>query len=80
MFYQIQKKNQKVIPIEDTLLPSDESLEPLLELMKDDINKVGDYSRGRPKGSLFKSFYTEVLERALFFFLDWSILPLIRTL
>ena len=35
MFYQIQKK--KTVPIEIILLPSEESLELLQELMKDDI-------------------------------------------
>ena len=29
------------------------------------VSKVGDRSRGRPKGSLFNSYYTEVLRRAL---------------
>ena len=29
--------------------------------------KVGDYSRGQPEGSLFNSYYTEVLRRTLLF-------------
>ena len=44
------------------------------------ISKVGDQSRGRPKGSLFKIYYTEVLGRAQLLSLDCSTLPLIRTL
>ena len=44
------------------------------------INKVGDHSRGRPEGSLFSSYYTEVLGRALLLPLDFSTLPLICTL
>ena len=44
------------------------------------VSKVGGRSRGRPEGSLFNSHYTEVLERALYLYLDYSTLPLIRTL
>ena len=44
------------------------------------VSKVGGRSRGRPEGSLFNSHYTEVLERALYLYLDHSTLPLIRTL
>ena len=42
-------------------------------------SKVSDRCRGQPEGSLFNSFYTEVLERLLLS-LDCSTLPLIRTL
>ena len=44
------------------------------------VSKVGDRSRGRPEGSLFSSYYTEVSERALLLSLDFSTLSLIRTL
>ena len=44
------------------------------------ISKVGDRSRGRPEGSLFNSYYTEVWGRALLQSLDYSTLPLIDTL
>ena len=44
------------------------------------LSKVGDRSRGRPEGSFFNSFYTEVLGRALLLSLDCSTLPSIRTL
>ena len=36
------------------------------------ISKVGDRSQGRPKGSLFDSYYTEVLGRMLLFSLYFS--------
>ena len=42
-------------------------------------SKVGDHSRGRPEGSIFNSYYTKVLERALPLSLDCSTLLLIRT-
>ena len=42
--------------------------------------KAGDRSRGYPEGSLFNSYYTEVLGRALLLSLDCSTWPLIRTL
>ena len=41
---------------------------------------IGDCSRGRPESSLFNSYYTEVLGRALLLSLDCSTLPLIRIL
>ena len=44
------------------------------------VSKVGDRSQGRLKGSLFNSYYTEVLGRALLLSHDCSTLPLIRTL
>ena len=44
------------------------------------ISKVGDRSGGRPEGSLFNSYYTEMKGRALLHFLDGFTLPLIRTL
>ena len=44
------------------------------------ISKVGDRSRGRPEGSLFNSYHTEVQGRALLLSLDCSTLLLIRTL
>ena len=44
------------------------------------VSKVDDRSRGRPEGSLFNCYYTEVYRRALLLSLDFSILPLIRTL
>ena len=44
------------------------------------ISKVGDCRWGRPEGSLFNSYYTEVLGRALLLSLDCSTLPLIHTL
>ena len=47
---------------------------------KIEVSKVGDRSRGRPEGSLFNSYYTEVYRRALSFSLDCSTLPSIRTL
>ena len=37
-------------------------------------------SQGQLEGSLFNSYYTEVLRRALLLSLDWSTLPLICTL
>ena len=43
-------------------------------------SKVGDHSRGRPEGSLFNSYYTEVLGRVLLLSLGCSTLPLIYTL
>ena len=43
-------------------------------------SKVGDRSRGRPEGSLFNSYYTEVQERALLLSLDCFTLPSIHTL
>ena len=44
------------------------------------VSRVGDRSRGQPEGSIFNSYYTEVLGRALLLSLDCSILPLIHTL
>ena len=44
------------------------------------ISKVGDHSRGWPEGSLFNSYYTNVLGREQLLSLDCSTLPLIRTL
>ena len=41
---------------------------------------VGNRSRKRPEGSLFDSYYSEVLGRAQTLSLDFSTLPLIRTL
>ena len=41
---------------------------------------VGDSSRGRPEGSLFNSYYTEVKGRALLLSLDCSTLDWIRSL
>ena len=43
-------------------------------------SKVGDLSQGRPEGSLFDSYYTDVKGRALLLSLDCSTLLLIRTL
>ena len=43
-------------------------------------SKVGDLSRRWSEGSLFDSYYTEVLGRALLLSLDCSTLPLIPTL
>ena len=43
-------------------------------------SKVGDLSRGWPKGSLINSYYTEALERALLHSPDCSNLLLILTL
>ena len=43
------------------------------------VSKVGDRSRGRPEGSFFNSYYTEV-GRALPLSLNCTTLPLIRTL
>ena len=44
------------------------------------ILKAGDHSRGWPEGSLFDSYYTKVLGRALLLSLGCPTLPLIRTL
>ena len=44
------------------------------------ISKVGDRSRGRPKGFLFNSYYTEVYGRMLLPSLYCSTLPSIRNL
>ena len=44
------------------------------------LSKDGDCSRGRLEGSLFNSYYTKVLGMALLLSLDYSTLPLIRTL
>ena len=52
----------------------------LLVLLSNMNKVVGDRSRGRPEGSLFDSYYTEVLGRALLLSLDCSTLPSIRTL
>ena len=41
--------------------------------------KVGHHSRGRPEGSLFNSYYTEVLGRAQLLSLNCSTLLFIRT-
>ena len=43
-------------------------------------SKVGHCSRGQPEGSLFNSYYTEVLGRTLLLSQDCSTLPSIRTL
>ena len=43
------------------------------------VSKVGDFSRGRPKGSLFNSYYVEMLGRSQLLSLDCSTLPLIHT-
>ena len=43
-------------------------------------SKVGDHSLGRPEGSLFHSYLTDVLGRALLLSLDCSTLPSMRTL
>ena len=45
-----------------------------------EVSKVGDRSQGRPEGSLFNSYYTEVWGRVLLLSLDCSTLPLICTL
>ena len=42
--------------------------------------KLSPFSRGRPKGSLFNCYYTEVPGRALLLSLDCFILLLIRSL
>ena len=42
--------------------------------------KLSPFSRDRPEGSLFNSYYTEVYGRVLLLPLDCFILPLIRTL
>ena len=42
--------------------------------------KVGNLSRGWPENSLFNSYYTEVLGRALLLFLDCFTLSLMPTL
>ena len=42
--------------------------------------KIGDRSRGRPEGSLFDRYYSEVYGRALVISLDCSTLPFIHTL
>ena len=42
--------------------------------------KLSPFSRGRPEGSLFNSYYTEMLGRALLLSLDCSTLPLICAL
>ena len=44
------------------------------------LRVVGDLSQGRPEGSLFNSYYTEVSGRALLLSLDCSTLPSIHTL
>ena len=49
-------------------------------LIVENNNNVGDHCRGRPKGSLFNSYYTKVKGRVLLLSLDCFILPLIRTL
>ena len=56
-----------------------------LSLTPDQINmssksKVCDRSQGRPKGSLFNSYYTKMQGRALLLSVDCSTLPLKRTL
>ena len=45
-----------------------------------EVSKVVWLSQGRPEGSLFNSYYTEVLGRVLRLSLDCSTLPLIHTL
>ena len=42
--------------------------------------KLATVVEGGPEGLRFNSYYTEVLGRALLLSLDWSTLPLIRTL
>ena len=42
--------------------------------------KLSPFSRGRPEGSLFNSYYTKVLRKALLVSSDCSTLPLIHTL
>ena len=44
------------------------------------LSKVGDLSQGQPEGSLFNSYYSEVLGRALLLSLECSTLPVIRIL
>ena len=43
-------------------------------------NKVVDFRRGWPEGSLFNSYYTDVYGRALHHSQDYSTLPLILIL
>ena len=50
------------------------------KLFEVNVSKVGDRIRGWPEGSLFNSFYTKMLGRALLLSLDCSTLPLIHTL
>ena len=45
-----------------------------------EVSKVDDQSRRQPEGSLFNSYYTEVLGRTLLLSQDCSTLPLLRTL
>ena len=42
-------------------------------------SKVGNRSQGRPGGTFFSSYYTELLGRTLLLSMDCSTLPLIRT-
>ena len=58
-------------------LANTQLIRPMVRYSK---RKVGDRSRGRPEGSLFNSYYIDVLGRALLLSLDCSTLPLIRTL
>ena len=51
---------------------------PSSQVMK--ISKVTDRSRGRPEGSLFNSYYTEVERRVLLLSQDCSTLSLIHNL
>ena len=51
-----------------------------LKNFKNKVSKVGDRSRGRPEGSLFSCYYIKLEGWALLLSLDWSTLPLIRTL
>ena len=44
------------------------------------VSKVDDHSWGWPESSLFNSYYTEMLRRALLLSLDCTSLPLKRTL
>ena len=46
-----------------------------LRLITDLLRKVGDHSRGRPEGSLFNSYNTKVLGRALLHSQDCCTLP-----
>ena len=62
-------------PLANTLL-----IRPMAWSTNKSKSKVGDRSWGRPEGSLFNSYYTEMQGRVLLLSPDCSSLPLIRTL
>ena len=73
-------KRRCMIDIKRTCLVVDFIVPPKYRVNLSKVRKVGDFVRGWHEGSLFNSYYTEVKRTALLHSLDFSTLPLIRTL